>query len=777
MLCWLLLGTIGVANAGDPDPIDEVVATGSPIPLPEPGTAGFLRINYAASIGVPVIPGQIPSEDGEGTDCQKKGQCTGGNPIVISSGQKIETQIDFVGPGELPLTIERTYRSEGLSGGGTRFANWATNITTRKAFFFFRDPYTGPGEHFAPGTQLNAEIQRSDGTTINLTYEASGWEYANGERATLVRGDQGRVVFYAPDGNTEFYNENGDLYRIQHPNGESLSYKFDTSGRVNRVTHSNGSELVVYYGASGVSRITDPGGFDYVYGYSGGRLASVEKPITSSTRATRRYDYNAQGKLWRIRDENGEGYAHWNYDSSGRAYHSYHAELAESFMVDFVSDSSNQLIRRTTNSLGHQTTYTYERVAGQWKAKSIRKESGQGVLGSTQTYNYDSMGFLESIVDFSGAETRYVYSDFGQILNQTIGFGTTDAVSTAYTWDDARRSLPKKIETTNLRTEFEYDDYGSISQIKQTDLSSFSSDNPPRVTSITLTRDDDLRISRRVIDGPRSGVNDSTTMEYDAFGRLSYIQNAKGHRTRFEQYDAYGRPQRIISPRGDYRDFTFSPQGWVLSETHVVSGNPRRTDYTYDNVGNIVRVDFPDGTTREFEYDRNYRLIRETDADGFFVRNEYSKENGLTDRSVMHEYTTTELVITGMSPWGEPIVGTVTTTQVDTLHSVKTPRDGLNRIKWIENAYGDRSYNSYADPTPRVSQVTSPRGWSSNVTYDGARRPKRSTDHLGRFLEFQYNADGEVRSSRDYLGNLTIYERNGFGEIERLVSPDAGTTE
>ena len=113
------------------------------------------------------------------------------------------------------------------------------------------------------------------------------------------------------------------LYNQWHPLARTWricwvnTYSY-ANGRLAEVTNAFGRKLLFGYDAAGqLVSVTTPDGGIVGYGYESGRLASVTNPVA----AQRHYlheDSRWHHAMTGIVDENGNRFAHFAYDSTGR---------------------------------------------------------------------------------------------------------------------------------------------------------------------------------------------------------------------------------------------------------------------------------------------------------------------------------------------------------------------------------------------------------------------------------------------------------------------------
>ena len=212
------------------------------------------------------------------------------------------------------------------------------------------------------------------------------WVYSNNLQETYQFDSQGRLV------------------EIRTPNARSVSLVYSADNVV--VTSEAGEQLIFTQDIKYQPLTLSAQGLEVDYSYDGNwRLLGVQKNRAGSI-TNRSFLYENQMYprfLTGIIDENGERYATWTYDASGRVVSSSHADGADHTRVAYNADGSTSV----TNSLGKVTNYQYQIVNGVKKVVAIEGEPSPNCASSNSTFTYDDRGLLKTKTDNKGIVTTY----------------------------------------------------------------------------------------------------------------------------------------------------------------------------------------------------------------------------------------------------------------------------------------------------------------------------------------------------------------------------------
>ncbi len=208
---------------------------------------------------------------------------TAGNPVVLYTGNKIETELDFGSHGEMGLFLQRTYNhhwsATGLFGG-----HWISNFDYSLAF-------SGGGSI--------AWVQYPDGRRIKFLRSSNSdrWnEDKPGPVAYLLRNSDSSYTVHNEVGGTETFNADGYVTRLQNEQGVAWDFTY-ANKYLQQVTHSSGRSVRFGWSNGQLTQVTDPAGSVYQYTYTANafgkgrpRLASTTLPGSPTTVLTYHYE-------------------------------------------------------------------------------------------------------------------------------------------------------------------------------------------------------------------------------------------------------------------------------------------------------------------------------------------------------------------------------------------------------------------------------------------------------------------------------------------------------
>ena len=621
-----------------------------------------------------------------------------------------------------------------------------------------------------------------------------GWTH--GYNVRLRHPDDGSpdLMFVGADGNTDRFVANGDgtfspppaVYKtlVKNPDGSHTvadksraKWTFDAVGHLVSLADRDGNTSIISYTGNLPTSISDPAGRGVLtLGYTSGRLTSVSDWVSPARTVT--YQYDANGRLWKVTDREGKtttfGYdgtsvrlttitdARGNvaltmtYDAQGRVATQKDAQgvsTGATTSFDYVVNGDGTRVTTVTYpgtsfepSFAPSVEDTYN--AQGWIIERESKPTSSETL--SESFTYDVTGNQTSLTDHRGNTTTFCYDiDYSGSPITSRG-NLTRRIGPAFD-SGANRSV----------TLFAYDSKDNPTQI-------VAPNGVPAGTVVTCST------NLSAID-----TSYSTDMAYDVSGVR--LLSTTGHftdpdngaaaaKTTFEYGDAAnpGRVTRITPPRGNTGaspDPTYSttmsyfasgPRAGMLASTTDALGNT--TTYDYDAVGRLIKTTDPLGNAAggvpaqhatELVYDKEDRLR--------FVKAPAPTAGG-SQLVTEHQYDSVGNRTVQVHPNGQ-----VTTYAYDN-------RDGLFQVKESPNAWTDSA-------SPPSGLITTEYAYDAAGNMTRLTRAKADATYE-RATDYTYDGRRLVRSEKQYpawpattgaLVTSATYDPNGMS----LVATDA----
>ena len=654
--------------------------------------------------------------------------CTEGNPIVYSTGNKIEPELDFQTTGEVPLYLKRTYNHywnrKGLFG-----KYWVSNFDLKV-------------EKSADSQKITA--YRNDGSQVDFVYGTSPstawWQDKLQATARIVSDGAGGYIYYAADNSVETYNAQGVITTQKNARGIGLTFNY-TSGRLASVVHTSGKQVTFYWTGDQLTGVTDPAGNAFGYAYTANafgsgqhRLSATSLPGTPATSVT--YHYATSGDISQFlgKSFNGLRYSTFTYDGVGRATSSEHAGGVEKYTFSYTDGSNGVLTVLRTNPLGKQTTSEFQNG-------KLQSETGHWSANCASGYReitYDTNGFVDITSDFNGNLTDYDYNLKGQITRKVEAVGTPLARETTYAWDVKGRMIQERV-TGWQQSDYVFRSDGLVQSVSRKNLSPHGIANQTLVTGYGYAMHPNGLLASVVIDGPLSGTGDAVTISYDATGNLLSTKNSLNHTTTYALYNGLGLPGRTITTNGATTDYTYDGRGKVLTEKRTVNGSVQTTTYLYDNRERLISRTAPGAGVFALSYDAANRLTSRYRT--------YITDDGNPDTT--NETTTEQTAIT--------------------YNAMSQPVEVATGYR-----YRGRMYDWYLDKLVWYDWVHNQTATWTDYDELGRVRAKRG-DH-SQNVRYTYDGNGNVLTVKDSLNKVTTQSYDALNRLVQSVDPAAGTT-
>ena len=604
-------------------------------------SAGFNQRNGGCSSGATQDPDKNPGDSNNG--CSNSPSTN--NPIIIGTGNKWLKEVDY----NNSLSFYRTYHSSRVGTNVDIGKGWITNYAQLITTQF---------------NNTEARVRRPNGSIFTFNIQAGAWRSDPDitDRLEELKNTSnirtGWRYTLSSNGDVETYNVTGKLLSIRSLSGLTLNFTYSVQGTpaniapfadlLLSVTNSLGQSLQFTYDSyARIKTLTNPSGDVYSYTYDAiGNLISVAYPDgklkqylygeAAFVSATPEPGVDNTSLLTGIIDELGVRYATYNYDTKGRAYAETLPQSADATNLTYNLDSNgNPASTSVTDANGNTRTFSFTTILGVVKSTGNNQPAGSGCPASSANISYDANGNMISRTDFNGNQTTYVY-DLARNLetSRTEGLDATGSATsvtrTIATQLHPQWKLPQQITvhtgTTSTgipikRTKYTYNAQGHATSITEEDPVLVQS----RTTAISYIYSTAVPglILQKVVNGPRSDVNDIVTYNYyphDASctassngssainlgcrGQLLSITDALGKVTQFSRYNHYGQLEENVDPNNVATTYTYDKRQRLLSYNKTSES----MTLSYDATGQITQLTLPDTSTLNFTYDDAHRL-------------------------------------------------------------------------------------------------------------------------------------------------------------------------
>jgi len=730
----------------------------------------------------------------------------GGNPIMFESGEKVQVETDYVGPGTFPIRIERRYSSqaqqwniysgfevpETVKEVGIRYLpNPSTNDQSGTCISYDHSAGIQLKYAFNPLGTPEEFYKAEPGNTGSL-YKSK--YYANKNGNVLIKHNNHRqcgnidgrpedpilkIDFDGQELWTRYliqYKDGGMLYILPSTYQVKRYIYVSVSGHrhlyrleKNRITVTDDNGNVVQLNKDGfevINAVVNPDEegkgltFDYQYDTIYGELErrdsngelktygysrNMLSQVKYSDGTSKKYYYENikwPFHLTGITDEKDIRFASWEYDRFGRAISSEHAGETEKIYLRFNPDQSTTV----TNALGKQTTYYFKHIGnGQKRAYRLDGAASTNCVAANQAYEHTADGDIENITDWNGYKTAYEYDEKRQILKETQAEGSNIQREIITEWYEDKHSLVKSKTLANRKVTYTYYDNRKLQNTTVSDVNGDGTE--ARITAYTY----DSRGNLETVDGPREDVDDITHYAYDARGRLIRITNALGHIVHLQNYNRFNQPERIVDANTVATSLEYDGRGRLKVTTRHTSEGDAITRFDVNEVGLVTKVTTPDLQEYIYHYDEARRLRGIENNAGEKVEFDVDSMGNITQQRVVDG--SGNLVY---------------------LHN--NLYDELSRTLKDIGA-SDQTAEYLYDANSNSTGYIDAKGNTFSRAFDPLNRLTDSTDALQGIASYDYDARDNLKTVIDQRRLETHYEYNIHNEVTKRTSPDTGITE
>jgi RHS repeat-associated protein len=238
--------------------------------------------------------------------------------------------------------------------------------------------------------------------------------------------------------------------------------------------------------------------------------------------------------------------------------------------------------------------------------------------------------------------------------------------------------------------------------------------------------------------------------DYDKLKREFYVRITSPNGTQTENwYDSEG--QLIRRDNANQTTYKRTAVDTVARSETRADAAGRQTILTRDEYGNLVKTQYPDGSSTSAKYSAVHgQIIEETDELGIKTRYDYDPKGNLLKK--------TEAL-------GQP-EERITEYEVDAYGQV-TRMTRKGRTESNGTVTSDATWQLGFDLKGNITQTTDPEGKLRHRTYDRRGNELAITDPLGQIWRTVWDAADQVTDEIDPLGHVA---RTGYDKVGNLIS-------
>ena len=601
------------------------------------------------------------------------------------------------------------------------------------------------------------------------------------------------------------YDSAGNLTTNWDTLGTLSAHTYYSNGLAKTSADANGRVTSFTYTPDGfLASKTDPLSNTWTYAYTElGWLTAVTNPLNQAT--THSHDLNGNRvqtvdplrTLTRTFDANGNLLSETDAKGAAASY-KYDAANQRTQMVDRAgakwgySYTTRGALYQTTDPASHTRTRGYD--------DANRLTSVTDPLGNSESIEYDPNGNILSTTDREGRKSRKEYDRLNRVIAETDPLGNikktaydaagrVQSITTPRGFPstheyDGRGRLTRWLDAEGFEWLYQYDQHKNITNIVDALGGNYSMAYSPR-NERTMERNQDGFTWLYLYDElgrveQQTDPNGTTrNVVYDAGGRIDYVWFSTGRTDDYGYTDTSENVTTLsrsspIPPTTS--QFQYDSMDRVTEYTDTFS---KKVKWTYDSLGRVSSIIYPDNKVLTNRFDALSRLIEQEDWDGRTLEYTYDKANRLVTRTYPNGIVQTNaydsagrLVSLEYRSAGNPLVAFEYAYDQS---GNKTRHYEQGTLNWALPERIDE--NATFTPAGRLIQRTDAMNASNAFTYayDDAGNMTNAIG-VGESFAFSYDEDNRVLSAMWTAGGTTNVH-NRYDALGRRISKNVAGVE
>jgi RHS repeat-associated protein len=656
--------------------------------------------------------------------------------VLLQTKEFVYSDVDLHIPGRgFDFTFARTYRSQTIYPGPL---GWGWDHIYNKRLV----EMTNGDVIYYDGTGRRDRYSVYSYTMLGGISVSAGWKSPDGSFNTLKRMQDGSFRLMFSDNSLEIFDSYGRLWKLQDNNHNRMEFFYNIAGQLSEVMDTMGRMI----------------SFEYYEFDPEGTIAADA------------------GRLWKIKDFTGREVKYEYNKTTG--------DLEKVYFIDRLKKYDYNL--NSDIKLGHNLrTYTDQEnrvvlvVNYDGDDKVTRLDRGDAQIGFRVGDETGDETTKEVIVtDGRGIEHRFVIDDAGHTKSVTDG----DGFVTDFTINAITGLVDKVIYPRQNSTEFYYKAKTSLLQSIVDKPGLLGVDDINETERVTTYSYDDMTKNLISITGP-DGAQEKYT--YNEYGQITsaarFIDGLQvGQGTTYSYYSEYSpggstpseSPRELDSTTGGYLENVGNAFNSIENWNESLHNN-----YTYDERGNLLKLQSSDGITSFYGVDDYDDLRWESivSADSLSPLNYYATYNYYNNDNLLstttnygvgedkvsntHTYTYT---VRDMVETDNEIGKGITTNTYDRNDNLENITKGIDSITF---GFNNR------DLISTVQTGDSPG--LSTLSYDDNGNMMNSSNPYGHTTTYGYDGYDRLKTVSDPLTNQTVIKRYDMGRRTVTTFQDA----
>ncbi|MGN0243923.1 MAG: RHS repeat-associated core domain-containing protein, partial [Lachnospiraceae bacterium] len=574
----------------------------------------------------------------------------------------------------------------------------------------------------------------------------------------------------------ESYKDLGDTANdnTEHEVPFTYRYSYDLFGNLITITDRHGSTYEIDYKSLSTEYCFNPYDSDtnenyYVVNYDmyGNTISESTYPNgRDAAPLTTTYTYDLHGNQLSVTDANDKTTT-YEYDKLGQAVKAMQPD-GSVIRNQYNKWGKAANVIRDGEEERSQISYTYNDRG----LESGIRQKGRDIESPAWQYQYNAKGLLASIEEPSGNQVSYAYDHSDRVTYKKAGSKEYDYCYNFRGQLIETNEFVNHTKTSKYKLYLYYQDGKILYSEDEYGLLAYNYTKRGNVTylggspeSRNYTRNTEDRLVQL------TSLNQSLSYDYYANGLVKSITYPNTSIVTNYTYDDIGRLLRLKTTKGTrvIRDYQYTYDG--VGNILTITGSENVT-YTYDDLYRL-KTYTKNGVTTTYEYgDRNNLTAeRQTNSDGdtiSYITYTYTGDNRLKSKtsgeeSIVYQYDLNGNLIsdsTGNQYWYDE-ENKLVKSKVDEV--VTTYDNGLDGYRHKKQS-GDTTTKYYVDIYGRVAQEQI-GSQKVQIIWDDSRPVARVVDDTWYY--YLWNAHGDIVGLLDENGNeVNTYEYDPWGKVE-----------